>query len=162
MTDNRRGGCARRWVDVASSARSRLARGPPGDSYGRTIDLVRLRWQPRRVDPDFNPLASLWLAAVVALFAALIYAETWRTGKQLRRHRARLAGVGHGNYLDRTVETDTWQIRRDLAVGEVREMRRLRRLLRFSAVMTGVTILGITQVLNAAPIDPATLMSWGL
>jgi hypothetical protein len=114
------------------------------------------------VDPDFNPLASLWLAAVVVLFAVLIYAETWRTGKHLKRHRARLAGVGHGNYLGQTVETDTWQVRRDLAVGEVREGRRLRRLLRVSAVMTGVTILGITQVLSTAPIDPAALVSWGL
>jgi len=114
------------------------------------------------VDPDFNPLASLWLAAVVALFAALIYAETWRTGKQLRRHRAQLAGVGHGNYLGRTVETGTWQVRRDLALAEVRERRRLRRLLRVSAVITGMTILGITQVLSAAPIDATSLVSWGL
>ena len=45
--------------------------------------------------------------------------------------------------------------------GEVREGRRLRRLLRVSAVMTGVTILGITQLLNTAPIDPASLMTWG-
>ena len=114
------------------------------------------------MDQDFNALASLCIAAIVVLFAVLIYAETWRTGKQLRRHSARLAGVGHGNYLGRTVETDTWQVRRDLAVGEVRERRRLRRLLRVSAVMTGVTILGITQVLSTAPIDPATLVSWGL
>jgi hypothetical protein len=108
------------------------------------------------VEPDFSPLASLWLAAAFALFAVLIYAEAWRTGKQLRRHRARLAGN-----LVRTMETDSWQVRRDLAVGEVRERRRLRRLLRFSAVMTGVAILGIAQVLNTAPIDAATLMTWG-
>jgi hypothetical protein len=114
------------------------------------------------VDPEFNPLASLWLAAVVALFAVLIYAEAWRTGKQLRQHSARLAGVGHGTYAGLTVETATWQVRRDLALAEVRERRRLRRLLRFSAVMTGVTILGVTQVLSTAPIDPASLMSWGL
>lgn len=126
------------------------------------IDRVGHQWQPRRVDPDFNALASLCIAAIVALFAVLIYAETWRTGKQLRRHEARLAGVGHGNYLGQTVETDTWQVRRDLAVGEVRERRRLRRLLRVSAVMTGVTILGITQVLSTAPIDPTSLVSWGL
>jgi hypothetical protein len=113
------------------------------------------------MDPDFNPLASIWLAAVFALFAVLIYVETWRTGKQVRRHRALLAGVGHGYYLGRTVETDTWQVRRDLALGEVRERRRLRRLLRFSAVMTGVMILSTTQVLSTVPIDPASLMSWG-
>lgn len=114
------------------------------------------------MDPDFNPLASLWLAAVVALFAVLIYAEAWRTGKQLRRHRALLAGVGHGSYVGPTGQTDTWQVRRDLAVGEVRELRRLRRLLRVGTVVTGVMILGITQVVNTAPIDPAALMSWGL
>ena len=139
-----------------------LTRAQPRESYGRMIDHVRRQWQPRRMDPDFNALASLWLAAVVALFAVLIYVETWRTGKQLKRHRARLAGVGHGNDLGRTVETDTWQVRRDLALGEVRERRRLRRLLRVSAVMTGVTILGITQLLNAAPMDPTSLVSWGL
>jgi hypothetical protein len=123
------------------------------------------------VDTNLNALASLWLAGVVALFAFLIYMETWRTGTQLRRHRARLAAVGHGNAVGRTevgrndvgrmVVTATWQVRRDLAVGEVRERRRLRRLLRVSAVMTGVTILGITQLLNTAPIDPAALMTWG-
>jgi len=135
-------------------------------SSGRMIDHFRGQWQPRRVDTNLNALASLWLAGVVALFAFLIYMETWRTGTQLRRHRARLAAVGHGNALGRndvgrTVVTDTWQVRRDLAVGEVREGRRLRRLLRVSAVMTGVTILGITQLLNTAPIDPASLMTWG-
>jgi hypothetical protein len=123
------------------------------------------------VDTNLNALASLWLAGVVALFAFLIYMETWRTGTQLRRHRARLAAVGHGNAVGRTevgrndvgrmVVTATWQVRRDFAVGEVRERRRLRRLLRVSAVMTGVTILGITQLLNTAPIDPAALMTWG-
>jgi hypothetical protein len=126
------------------------------------IDRVGRQWQPRRVAPDVNALASLWLAAVVALFAVLIYAETWRTGRRLRRHTARLAGVGLGNYRDHAVETDTWQVRRDLAVGEVRERRRLRRLLRVSAVMTGVMVLGITQVINTAPIDPVSLVSWGL
>jgi hypothetical protein len=110
------------------------------------------------VDSEINALASLWIAAAFALFAVLIYAETWRTGRQLRRHRARLAGPG--NSLVRTLETETWQVRRDLAVGEVREGRRLRRLLRFSAVMTGVTILGIAQVVNTAPIDPASLVAW--
>ena len=110
------------------------------------------------MEPDLNALAYVWLAVAFALFAVLVYAEAWRTGKQLRRSRARLAGAGHPV---RAMETDTWQVRRDLALGEVRERRRLRRLLRFSAVMTGVAALGIAQVLNTAPIDPASLMTWG-
>ena len=111
--------------------------------------------------PDYHALAGLSLVAAVALFAGLVYAETWRTGKQLRRHRALLAGVGHRNRLAPAVASDTWQVRRDLAVGELREGRRLRRLRRASAVMTCMTLLGVTLVFDAVPIQAAPLVGLG-
>jgi hypothetical protein len=115
-----------------------------------------------RMDGDISALASLWVAAIVALFAFLTGAEAWRTGKRLRQHQALLAGVGPGHDPSWTVAANTWQVRRDLAIGEVRERRRLRRLLRVNAVMTAVAILGMTFVLQVGSVNHAIAVAVAL